>query len=259
MKRTLPAACLVVFLVGCAHRQLTPRDLEGISRPAFIARIEEGAGPRSYVFRSDGTWTPRLKKLAPKEADRRLAVKLGMGMSRFEVSETLRAKTVARLAGSPWQTAVEPGMVAQLFESFLVEEVPANPPEYQRLTELGADAVVEFTVEEYGMRSDGGRAGAYARGWGRMFRLNSGGDVWYRSFRVDQLESDLDPIDPFNVAKEPRGRYRDAMSRLLDAVAEQFARDLNAGVRSEAREAERASPEGERPVQPVPKAEEDPL
>lgn len=59
----------------------------------------------------------------------------------------------------PWSDVVNPEEVARVLESYLVEEVPANPPDYARLKELEADSVMEIVIEEYGMRSARGRAG----------------------------------------------------------------------------------------------------
>ncbi len=195
-------------------------------QPAFISRIEEGAGPRSDVFRGDGSYSPKLKRLDPREADRRLTVKLGKGMSRFEVAERLRATTASMLPHErPWTHSINPAAVAQILQSFLVEEVPANPPDYQLVAELGADTIVEFVIEEYGMRSKEGKAGAYMLGYGRMFRIG-GGEIWRRSFEVDSLDAGMPGVDPFAVGKDPN-LYRQLMQEMLDGVAVQFAKDLN--------------------------------
>lgn len=229
---------VVGLLAGCAHKPLSGRDLDRVVHPAFISRIEDGAGPKAQVFRSDGAYGDKLKKLAPKEADRRLAVKLTSGsedpegnkiptINRFQVADTLRSHTLALLPKElPWTQTARPGDVAAALQSFLVEEVPANAPDYELLKPLGVDAVIEFVVEEYGMRSEDGRAGCYVIGYGRMFFLDGGGNVWFRSFRADQVESKQPHVDPFKVAKDPT-LFRMEMTSLLKAVAEVFARDLN--------------------------------
>jgi hypothetical protein len=231
------AALAVVLAVGCAHKPLSASDLDRVARPAFISRIEDQAGPKAWVFREDSAYRDKLKKLEPKEADRRLAVKLTSGsddeklghintINRFQVADTLRATTLALLPKeSPWSNTARPGDVAAALQSFLVEEVPANPPDYELLRPLGVDAVIEFVVEEYGMHSEGGRAGCYVVGYGRMFFLDGGGNVWFRSFRADQVESKQPHVDPFKVAKDP-SLFRAEMTQLLKAVAEVFAKDL---------------------------------
>jgi hypothetical protein len=198
-------------------------------RPALVARIEEGAGPRSIVFRDDGAYGNKLKKLDPKEADRRLQVKLAQGVSRFEVSDSLRANTLAMLPeSSPWANAVHPGEVARALESFLVEEVPANAPDYDLLKPLGADSVVEFVIEEYGMRSSGGRAGVYVLGYARMFFLDGGGNQYIRKFRADEVQSGLPHLDPFLVAKDKnRILFRRHITQIMIKVAELISKDLN--------------------------------
>lgn len=218
---------LCALTAGCAHQRLSGADLDRVERPAFISRIEDDAGPRSDVFRGDGSYGAKLKKLEPREADRRLTVKLQRGMTRFELSDRLRSTTLAGLPQeAPWTNTLDPATVAGVLESFLVEEVPANPPDYALLEPLGADAVVEFVVEEYGMHSRNGRAGAYVRGYGRMFLLDGRVEIWRRPFEQDELSLTAEHLDPFAVGKEP-DRYRQRMVRLIDRIAKQFASDLN--------------------------------
>jgi hypothetical protein len=198
-----------------------------VSRPAFISRIEENAGPKSLVFREDDTYGGKLKKLEPKEADRRLQVKLANAVTRFEISERLRVNTFSQLPRErPWTATLDPARVASVLESFLVEEVPANAPDYDLLAPLGADAVVEFVIQDFGMRSEDGRAGAYLVGYGRMFRLDGRSELWRRPFRVDQVESGAEHLDPFKVGKEPE-LFRLAMTAMLDELATRFAEDLS--------------------------------
>lgn len=218
-------ALVAVNGAGCAHQPLSGDELASISRPAFISRIEEGAGPRSQVFRDDDSYAPKLKRLAPKEADRRLGARMQEAMTRFEIAERLRATTAAALPDRrPWTHTVNPALVARTLQSFLVDEVPANQPDYQLVRELGADCVVEFVIEEYGMRSEDGKAGAYVLGYGRMFTLD-GHELWRRNYEVDQLKSGMGGLNPFAI-KDHKEVWRNAMSEMLDAVAIVFAKDL---------------------------------
>ena len=57
---------------------------------AFISRIEEKAGPRSLVFRDDSSYGGKLKKLEPKEADRRLQLKLEKGIPEKAIGSITR-------------------------------------------------------------------------------------------------------------------------------------------------------------------------
>lgn len=223
-----PGAVLAALTFSaCAHSPLSPGDLDRVRAPAFISRIEENAGPMAEVFRSDGSYRERLKSLDAQEADRRLAAKLKTGMTRFEVSEGLRTQTLSELPqGEPWTSSVNPARVAGALQSFLVEEVPANAPDYNLMRPLGADAVVEFVVTRFGMRSSGGRAGTFLEGYGRLFSLSGGGNLWYRAIRIDDVSSGQPHLDPFKVAKEPNG-FRDRMLTLVSTVASQFAKDLN--------------------------------
>jgi len=218
---------LLALASGCASHQLSGSSLDRVSRPAFISRIEENAGPKSLVFREDDTYGGKLKKLEPKEADRRLQVKLANAVTRFEISERLRVHTFSQLPREkPWTATVDPARVASVLESFLVEEVPANAPDYELLTPLGADTVVEFVIQDYGMRSEDGRAGAYLEGYGRMFRLDGRSELWRRPFRVDQVENGAEHLDPFKVGKDPE-LFRQAITVMLDEVAARFAKDLS--------------------------------
>jgi len=217
---------VLAFLSGCATQRLSGGELDRVVQPAFISRIEIEAGPKSRVFREDGAYGEKLKKLEPKEADRRLQAKLMKAVTRFEISERLRVSTFHLLPEErPWPNTVDPARVASALESFLVEEVPANAPDYDLLVPLGVDTVVEFVIEDYGMRSDNGHAGAYLKGYGRMFRLAGRSEMWRRSFEVDQIEAGAPHLDPFKVGKDPE-LFRQAITSLLDVVAEQFAQDL---------------------------------
>lgn len=217
---------LMAFLSGCATTRLSGADLDRVMQPAFISRIEEDAGPKSRVFREDGAYGDKLKKLEPKEADRRLQAKLSKAVTRFEISERLRVGTINRLPQErPWTNIVDPARVATALESFLVEEVPANAPDYDLLVPLGVDTVVEFVIEDYGMRSDNGHAGAYVKGYGRMFRLAGRSELWRRPFEADQIDQGAPHLDPFKVGKDP-DLFRQAITELLDGVSEQFVKDL---------------------------------
>jgi hypothetical protein len=227
MERRPFLAFLALLTVGCASQRLAGADLDRVARPAFISRIELDAGPRSLVFREDGAYKGKLKKLEPKEADRRLQAKLAAAVTRFEVSERLRVNTFRQLPRErPWVDTLDPARVATLLESFLVEEVPANAPDYDLLTRLGADTVVEFVIQDYGMRSDDGRAGAYMRGYARMFKINGREEIWRRPFQVDRVSEGAEHLDPFKVGKDP-SLFRQELTAMLDVIAGQFAQELS--------------------------------
>ncbi|NOK03384.1 hypothetical protein HNV27_17555 [Myxococcus xanthus] len=178
------------------------------------------------MFREDSAYRNKLKKLEPVEADRRLTVKLLQAVTRFEISERLRVTTLSQLPREfPWTHVVDPARVASVLESFLVEEVPANAPDYDLVASLGADTIVEFVIQDYGMRSDDGRAGAYLRGYGRMFTLDGRTEVWRRTFAMDQVAEGKEHLDPFKVGKDP-SLFRAAMTSMLDELAQMFVKDL---------------------------------
>jgi len=223
-----------VLLGGCAHRSLTGSELDRVKQPAFVSRIEENAGPKALVFRADGHYRPKLKKLDPAEADRRLVLKLAKGLTRFELSDRLRASTLRALPQvRPWTRTVDPARVASVLESYLVDEVPANPPDFDLLKPLGADAVVEFVIQSYGLKSEMGAAYAFFEGHARMFRLDSGAELWRTRIEVDGKKEGRPGLDPLRVAQEPE-LYQQEMSVLVDGLAETLAAELSPKDRSAA-------------------------
>lgn len=225
MKRCAFLGLLAFLLVGCSSRRLSGSALDEVRRPAFISRIELRAGPHSHVFH-DGSYRDKLKKLGPQEADRRLEAKLVSSMTRFELSERLRVMTFRQLPReAPWLNTVDPAHVATVLESFLVEEVPALQPDYDLLKTLRADTVVEFVVQDYGMRSKRGKAGAYLRGYARMFWLESRSELWRHPFELDEVDGGVEHLDPFKVGKTP-ALFRERMTDLVDVLSSRFAEDL---------------------------------
>lgn len=240
---------LAVALAGCAHKPLSAASLDETKSIAFIARIEDEAGPKSNVFRADGAYKDRLKRLDEKEGDRRLGNALTVGsleksksgeyevthrtISRFEIADSLRSNTLAQLPKhSPWSEVVQPVAVARVLESFLVHEVPANAPDYERLAALGADTIMEIVVEEYGMRSEKGKAGVYLVGFARMFRIN-GPELYHRRFYSDDLNAGLEGLDPFAVRKNTE-LFAARIKQMVLAISTQVAKDLTPAERREA-------------------------
>lgn len=246
---------LLLFVAGCAHSPLSASALDDTHVVAFIARIQDKAGPQSNVFRNDGSYKERLKKIDAVEADRRLGNALTVGsfnrkkdkagkeygepelehhtITRFEIADSLRSNTLALLPRhAPWSDTVHPVEVARVLESFLVQEVPANAPDYDRLAALGADTVVEIVIEEYGMRSSGGKAGAYLLGFARMFRVG-GGELYRRAFYSDDLDAGLPHLDPFAVRRDA-GLFAQRIKQMVAAVSVQIAKDLTPAERREA-------------------------
>lgn len=234
---------LFVCLGACAHSPLSPTALDEARGVAIVARIEDEAGPRSTVFRDDITWRPQLepRRIDDKEADRRLAAVLANGtfekdasgakrlkahtMSRFELADTLRSGILGALPNQhPWTHSANPASVASMLESFLVQEVPANAPDYLRLVDLGVDTVVEIVIEGYGMHAKEGRAGVWLAGTARLFRIG-GAELYHRSFICDDLTAGSEPLDPFAVARNA-SLFTDHLRPIIAGVADQIARDL---------------------------------
>jgi hypothetical protein len=224
MRLLMPLTALVLS-GGCAHFDIAPSDLDQVHRPAFVSRIAENGGPQSRVFRDDWTYHQRLTYLEPPEADRRLQAKLSKALTRFQLSEGLRAALFSLLPHqAPWTGVVPPDRVASTLESFLVEEVPANTPDYELLRPLGADAVLELVVQDYGLHSRDGHAQPFVAGYGRLFWLG-GSEIWRHGFRRDRIDVHVGGLDPFEVGKDPT-RFRDAFGALIESVAEELANSL---------------------------------
>jgi len=218
---------VTVLLGGCAHLTLSGKELDRIQQPAFVSRIEENAGPQALVFREDGRYRPKLKKLEPREADRRLVLKLQKGITRFELSDRLRVATLKRLPEvRPWTRTVDPARVATVLESYLVDEVPANLPDFDLLKPLGADTVVEIVIEAYGLKSEKGSAYAFLEGHARLFRLDNGAELWRTRFSRDGKTEERPGLDPLMVARDPE-RFRLELVELVDGLAEVLAAELS--------------------------------
>ncbi len=260
----------LMFFSACAHQPLSASALDETRVVALIARIEDEAGPKSKVFADDNSYRDRLKRLDDKEGDRRLGNALALGsfekgelthhsISRFEVADSLRSNTLALLPRqTPWTAVIHPVKVARVLESFLVQQVPANAPDYQLLGALGADTVVELVVEEYGMRSEKGVAGVYLKGFARMFRIG-GGQLYHRRFSVDDVSAGAPHLDPFAVRKNTE-LFAARVKALLSVISTQIASDLSPAERKEAKAVAGEAPPSSReiPVESIPQVD-DPL
>lgn len=196
--------------LGCSHSQLSGTDLDRVQRPAYVGRVAEGAGPKAQGGGSEA----------------QLVSAMNASIGRFEVSERLRSQVSVALKGEkPWSNAVPASQVASVLETFLVERVPAVPPEYDRLKPTGADSVVELVVEEYGLRPEGGTSQAYVRGFARMFLLADGTELWRSSFQRSGGAQGLPALDAAGVQSNA-GPYGDQMRALLDGAAAGLALEL---------------------------------
>lgn len=271
MRAALLLAVTGLAFLGCAHKPLSASALDESRQIAFLARIETEAGPHSRVFQDDNAYRKVLdpRRIDNKEADRRLGNVLAAGsfdkgkrltahtISRFEVADSLRSNTLALLPTTPpWSEVVQPVEVARVLESFLVQEVPANAPDYERLSALGADTVVEIVVEDYGMRSSGGKAGTFVVGFARMFRIG-GPELYVRRFVADDLKAGLEHLDPFAVSKNA-GLFKERIKQIVLAVSEQVAKDLTPAERREVAPGAQPVRRSTQPAVPVP-ADDDPL
>lgn len=243
-RRLVLVSCVALVAVGCAHLPLAGADLDSIKRPAILSRVLPGAGPKAKVFSQDDSYAPTLakspSKTTPAQFDAVLADRLLNGykvekpgkppvdipsITRFEIADTLRAQTLEDLPRQlPWTRTASPSEVSSVLESLLVEEVSAPEPDYSRLVPLGIDWVLEIVVEEYGLRSEKGRAGVYLVGSARLFKLG-GGEAYHRRFFSDDVRAGLEHLDPFLTAKDPT-LFRERMRQMVESIAAQLARDL---------------------------------
>ena len=229
MTLRLAASILTLGLAGCAHSTLQGSDLDQVKRPAFVSRTADEAGPRVTVYRSDAALASKLVGTNPADADHRLEESLKPAISPFEAAERLRSHVFAAIdTEKPWSQAVPPSQVAGALETFLVQEVPGTPPDYARLKPLGADSVVEFVIEEFGIRAEKGVPQTWVSGSGRMFRLSDGGELWRSGFSGNSTEAGLPPLDPSTLAGNTRP-FKEQMVAVLDSVSARLARQLSPG------------------------------
>jgi hypothetical protein len=221
------ASVLLLGLAACAHATLDGSDLDRVQRPAFVSRVADEAGPRVSVYRSDSSQASKLGTTSPEQADKKLEESLRPALTRFEAAERLRSHVHAAIqTEKPWSQAVPPSQVATALETLLVQEVPSPPPDYSRLRPLGADSVVEFVIEEYGVRTEKGVPQTWVRGTGRMFRLGDGGELWHSGFAGNSTEVGLPPLDAAALAIDPRP-FHEQMVAVLDAVSIRLAKQLS--------------------------------
>jgi len=199
----------VLAVAGCSHTQLSGADLDRVHRPAYVGRVADGAGPKGP---------------GPNESQQISAMNAAIG--RFEMSERLRTQVAGGLKGEkPWADAVPAAQVASALELFLVERVPPVPPDYARLKPLGADAVVELVIEDYGVRSEEGAARTYVKGYGRMFLLSDGSELWRAPFDSTSAGAGLPALNAAAIASDS-GPYGAQMRALLDSAAKGMAAEL---------------------------------
>jgi hypothetical protein len=216
--RTLSLAAL--FAVGCSHAQLTGADLDRVQRPAYVARLAEGAGPKAVGVQS-----------ATDASAAQLLASMNAAIGKFEVSERLRSQlAVALKSEKPWSNAVPASQVASVLETFLVERVPAVPPDYSLLKPTGADAVVELVVEEYGLRPQGTQSQSFLKGTARMFLLSDNSELWRTEFQRSGEVQGLPPLEASALVSNA-GPYGDQLRTLLDATAQTLAQELSPGGR----------------------------
>jgi hypothetical protein len=210
-----PLCFVMLSAVGCSHAQLSGADLDRVQRPAYVGRVAEGAGPKAQGAPGG---------VEPTEAQ--LVTAMNAAIGKFEVSERIRSQVaVALRAEKPWSNAVPASHVASALETFLVERVPAVPPDYNRLKPTGADAVVELVVEEYGLRPEGGGNQSFVRGYARMFLLADGTELWRTDFQRSGAAQGLPTLEPAAVQSNA-APYGDQMRVLLDATATALAQEL---------------------------------
>ncbi len=216
--RTLGLAAL--FAVGCSHAQLTGADLDRVQRPAYVARLAEGAGPKALGVQS-----------ATDASAAQLLASMNAAIGKFEVSERLRSQlAVALKSEKPWSNAVPASQVASVLETFLVERVPAVSPDYSLLKPTGADAVVELVVEEYGLRPQGTQSQSFLKGTARLFLLSDNSELWRTEFQRSGEVQGLPPLDAAALVSNA-GPYGDQLRTLLDATAQTLAQELSPGGR----------------------------
>ncbi len=214
---TLRTTCIAALaLCACTHTsQLSGAELDRVQRPAYVGRLAEAAGPKAQGL---GTGT---------QSEGELVGAMNAAIGKFEVSERIRSQlAVALRAEKPWSNAVPASQVASALETFLVERVPPVPPDYSRLKPLGADAVLEVVIEDFGVRPEGSAAQSYLRGYARLFLLDDGTELWRADFQRSGSSQGLPPLSVATFQSNA-ALYGDQMRALLDASALGLAQQLS--------------------------------
>jgi hypothetical protein len=236
-----PLALVALATTACSHTQLSGADLDRVQRPAYVGRVAEGAGPKGDIA---------VSTEATNQAQ--LVTALNASVGRFEMSERLRAQLASALhTEKPWSAAVPAAQVASALETFLVERVPAVPPDYSLLKPTGADAVVELVIEDYGVRQEGPTVQAYLRGSARMFLLADGSDLWRTTF---ERAAGLPSLEASALAKDA-APYGEQMRVLLDKTAQALALELTPPGRRGGRPTSTGATELSAPADPATKTE----
>ncbi len=203
---------------------MNPGKLSEVHHIAVVARVERG--PSILVARTE----PNGLALFPgekdaKEVDEKIARALSRKMTRFQVAERLRAGLVRDLPSrAPWTHLVPAVQVSSALETLLVDHGD-DPPDFDALRPLGADAVLELAVKDFGVRRSGGRVGAWARISGHLFTLPGRDSMYRRAIELDDAREGRVEIDPLPLLRA-EGGYRESLEDLLGRAASSFAEDL---------------------------------
>jgi hypothetical protein len=223
LRFAIPAA--TALLAGCARQvPIHAERVAELRRPAIVSRVEKG--PTAFIARSD----PGGLALFPgetdaKAVDQRIATNLGKKVSRFQVAERLRSELVRGLpTQSPWTRMVPAVDVASALETLLVESRD-EPPDFNALRSLGADAVLDIAINDFGVARHENKVGLYATITAHLFTFDGNDTLYRRTFDVDDARDGRGELAPAALLRGAED-YRDALEDLLQRVGQAISDDL---------------------------------
>jgi hypothetical protein len=213
---------LLVVLAACAPKRLEPGSLRDVHRLAILVRVE--SGPTVEAAKVEPREGRAFPQATPEEADRRLAEALGGQVGGFEVEERFRAALLAKLPPSPpWTEVMSPVEVATALDALLVRDRTA-PIDLGALARAGADAVLLLQVREFGVHRVGQKTGLFARGEGRLFKMD-GTTLWKASLDLDDA-APASLAEGLDVVALRDGAFKEAMIDFIGRLAARTANQL---------------------------------
>lgn len=217
---------LALPLLAACHGRVepSPEELRKYRNVAIIARVEGDASSELAQYDADGA-AAFSGGLAGEEGDKAVSQRLTRALTRFVIGRRVEEGSRIHLPPGLFDV-VSPTAVARALDLFLVDQQD-QPLDYERLAKLRVDAVLEITVNKYGLRraAPGMPAGGYARGWARLCTLD-GETIWRIPFDVDESRDRTADLSGADFSKDPEQQWRETVDRIADGVGRSIGADL---------------------------------
>jgi hypothetical protein len=239
---------VLLALIGACAREVSvkPERLSEAKRIAIVSRVEHG--PSVLVARSE----PGGLSLFPGETDARkldekIATVLARKVSRFQVSERLRAGLVRDLPPRPPWTQLVPAVdVASALETLLVD-TRDEPPDFGNLRGTHADAVLDLAVKDFGVVRRQGKVGLYCTVAAQLFTLEGRDTIYRRTIDLDDARDGRGDLEPLLLLSGGGTDYRDDLEGMLGRLSHEIALDLGGRERLPPTPAPQPAPVNETP------------